>query len=84
VREKCEGKEVWFTKLGFSFTILCWIQNIARLSKLHSRCTLNFFHPTCRKPFLPHGAWRKRDCSRTFPTVVDGKPFIVESIEFAG
>ena len=49
-----------------------------------SRCRLNFFHPTCRNPFLPHCAWQKRDCSRTFARVVDGKPFVVKSIEFVG
>jgi len=50
------------------------IQDSSALPKSHSRCRLEFFNPTYAKVFLPHGG--SRNCSRTFLTVVDGKPFI--------
>ncbi|QCE03754.1 hypothetical protein DEO72_LG8g1780 [Vigna unguiculata] len=63
-----------YTRLGEMQKLSCLIQDCGALPKSHSRCRSEFFNPTCVKAFLAHGG--SRYCSRTFPTVVDGKPFI--------
>ena len=43
----------------------------AALPKPHCHCTLKLFNPTCTKAVRPDSG--SRNCSRTFPTVVDGQ-----------
>ena len=78
MREKCEGKGGG-SRNGVLFHKSCSRAGFKKLLVYQNSpfwCRFNFFNPTCTKPFLPHGGSRKRDCSRTFPTVIDEKHWI--------